>query len=380
MEHEALLLQWKAKIDRRMEKNPPQSPLYEYHETNEKGEYEPQVYDMYNGVGWTRSFLNGAVAYLYYHYKEEKYLDYLRKAVPVYEEYLYSHLKEAHHDDGFRMSLQLVALYKLTGEEAIRRLALVAADQFVKRFKLRPGIIQGFFSSNDPLKAQTIADDMMNIALLMWAYRETGNAFYKDVFTSHISVIMRDVKREDFSFRHSFQWSAVTGEPVGELNYCGYAIGSTWSRGQSWVLYGLVNALAATEDEGTYLPLIDGLLNMLFSHMQEYPVLKWDLNCLGNKTDLYDTSATVIILAALYKLQTLSVKGKLGAMAASYTEKAEEIRACLLRDFLAAPEKENLLDGGQCGDHMCGCVWGDYFAIEALMRKLHGKALPDFWV
>lgn len=380
MDNEALLLQWKAKIDRRMEKNPPESPLYEYHETNAEGIYEPQVYDMRNCAGWTRSFLNGAVAYLYYHYREEKYLEYLRKAVPVYEEYLSSNLKEAHHDDGFRMSLQLVALYKLTGEEAIRQLALTAADRFLKRFKLRPGIIQGFFSSNDPLKAQTIADDMMNIALLMWAYQETGNSFYKDVFTSHIRVILRDVKRDDFSFRHSFQWSAVTGEAIGELNYCGYSIGSTWSRGQSWVLYGLVNALAVTGDEGIYLPIIDGLLNLLFSHMKKYPILKWDLNCLGEETDLYDTSATVIILSALYKLQGISIQGRLGALAASAQEQAENIWDCLISDFLAVPERENLLEGGQCSDHMCGCVWGDYFAIEALMRRIHGKALPDFWV
>ena len=377
---EALLWQWKAKIDRRMEKNPPESPLYEYHEIDEKGEYRPLAYDMLNCVGWTRSFLNGAVAYLYYHYREEKYLDYLKRALPVYEQYLYSGWEEAHHDDGFRMSLELVALYRLTGDADVRRLALIAADQFLKRFKLHPGVIQGFFSSRDREKAQTIADDMMNIGLLMWAWKETGNTFYYDVFTSHIKVIMRELKRPDQSFCHSFQWSAVTGEKIGELNYCGYSIGSTWSRGQTWVLYGLINALAATGEEGIYLPHIDGLLNLLLSHVQEYPVLKWDLNCLGQETALYDTSATVILLSALYKLKNLPIKGKLGALAASYEETCEKIWECLLRDFAAPSFKENILEGGQCGDHMTGCVWGDYFAVEALMRRMYGVKLPDFWV
>lgn len=379
MDYEKLLAEIKEKIDRRMEKNPPESELYEDCATFDKNEYAPQVLDM-SPANWTRSFLNGAVAYLYYHYKEEKYLDYLKKNVPLHEKYIYEHLKQAHHDDGFRMSLTLVALYKLTQEEEVRRLALVAADQLAKRFVPKVGIIAGFGGTYGSDRTQTIIDDMMNLALLMWAEKETGNSFYRCVYTSHIKTILRDVKRDDNSFRHSFLWDAWTGEALSELNYCGYSVGSTWSRGQAWVLYGLINALDATQDKALYIPQINGLLDMLFSHLQEYPVPKWDLNMPGNDTDMLDSSAAAIIVSALLKLKEISAGTKWNGLAADYQKKTDEILTCLIRDFWAEPEKDNILEGGQYNEHMCGCVWGDYFMLEALIRKIHGSQMPDFWV
>lgn len=379
MDYEKLLAEAKKKIDRRMEKNPPESEFYEDCGTYDKNEYEPQALDM-SSVNWTRSFLNGAVAYLYFHYKEEKYLDYLKKTVPVHRDYIYSKLKEAHHDDGFRMSLTLVALYKLTGDEEIKRLALTAADQLVKRFVPKVGIIAGFGAAYGADRTQTIIDDMMNIALLMWAEKETGNSFYRCVYTSHIKTILRDVKRDDNSFRHSFLWDAKTGEPLSELNYCGYSVGSIWSRGQSWVLYGLINALDITCDETLYVPQINGLLDMLLSHLKEYPVPKWDLNMLGNDTSLWDSSAAAIIVSALLKLKEIPIRSSWNGLSINYSEKIEEIMECLIEDFWAKPEKDNILEGGQYGNQMCGCVWGDYFMVEALVRKLHGAETPDFWV
>ena len=83
MDYEKLLQEVKTKIDRRMAGNPPQSKLYEDYKIGEDGRYAPQVLDT-NTAYWTRSFLTGAVAYLYYHYKEEKYLDYLKKSILVF--------------------------------------------------------------------------------------------------------------------------------------------------------------------------------------------------------------------------------------------------------------------------------------------------------
>ena len=49
------------------------------------------------------------------------------------------------------------------------------------------------------------------------------------------------------------------------------------------------------------------------------------------------------------------------------------------RDYLSAPDAESFIDGGQTGTRMTGCSWGDYFYVEAIMRKLHGKDCPEFW-
>lgn len=376
---EKLLLELKRKIDRRMENNPPDSLLYEDYKINEVGRYTPQVLDA-SVVNWTRSFLTGAVAYLYFHFKEDKYLDYLKKSMPVFEDYIYSGLKRAHHDDGFRMSLSVVALYKLCPDECYKKLALRAADELAKCYVPAVGVLPGFFGHCGEERVQTIVDDMMNIGIWMWAGEETQNSFYKELYTTHIKTVMRDMKRPDHSLCHSFMWDGKTGEPLAELNYCGYGVGSTWSRGQAWALYGLVNALKVTGDEQFYLPHIEGQLNLLFYHLKQYPIPKWDLNCFGEETDIWDTSAAAIITCALLKLKELPVRGAMGGIAKNYQEKADEIFECLVRDYWAMPEKDNIIEGGQTGDKMAGCVWGDYFFVEALMRKIYGNTLPDFWV
>ena len=379
MDYEKLLQEVKGKIDRRMENNPPESEWYEDYKTNKDGRYAPQVLDN-NSANWTRSFLTGAVAYLYYHYKEEKYLEYLKKSMPVFEDYIYSKLERAHHDDGFRMSLSVVALYKLCPEESIKRLALRAADELAKCYVPAVGVLPGFFGHCGEDRVQTIVDDMMNIAIWMWAGEETGNSFYKELYTTHIKTVMRDMKRPDHSLCHSFMWDGKTGAPLAELNYCGFGVGSSWSRGQAWALYGMVDALKATGDEQLYLPHIEGQLNYLMSYLKEYPIPKWDLNCFGNETDMRDTSAAAIIVCALLKLKELNLLGKMKGLAVDYQAKAEEMLECLINDFWAVPEKDNIIEGGQAGMEMLGCVWGDYFMVEALMRKIHGEALPDFWV
>lgn len=379
MDAEKRLLELKEKIDRRMKNNPPDSFLYEDYKLNEAGRYEPQKLD-FSVVNWTRSFLTGAVAYLYYHFKEEQYLDYLKDSMPVFEKYIDSERKRAHHDDGFRMSLSVVALYKLCPEEAYRKIALRAADELAKCYVPSVGVLPGFFGGCGEDRVQTIVDDMMNIAIWMWAGEETQNSFYKELYTTHIKTVLRDMKRSDHSLCHSFMWDGKTGEPLAELNYCGYGVGSVWTRGQAWALYGLVNALKVTGDEQLYLPHIEGQLNLLFRHMKQDPVPKWDLNCFGEETDIRDTSAAAIIACALLKLKELPVRGSLGGLAKEYREKADEILDCLVNNYWAIPEKDNIIEGGQTGNEMTGCVWGDLFLIEALMRKLYGNKLPDFWV
>ena len=98
----------------------------------------------------------------------------------VFENYIYSRLERAHHDDGFRMSLLVVALYKLCPEESTKRLALRAIDELAKGYVLVVGVLPGFFGHCGEDRVQTIVDDMMNIAIWMWAGEETKNTFYKE--------------------------------------------------------------------------------------------------------------------------------------------------------------------------------------------------------
>ncbi len=376
--YEEILAKAKKKLDRRMEFLDPSSPEHENCVTVD-GRYTNSFINMYemDGSPWTRSFLTGALAYLYYHFKEDKYLNYLEKSYPRYEEYAYKYKKSICHDAGFLFSLYAVALYKVSGDEKAYNLALKAADEMIKRFRFKAGVIHGFGPACGA-RAETIIDDMMNTAIIMWAFQETGNQFYQDVFRSHIKVTLRDMMRDDYTFRHAAQWDANSGEYLNELNFCGYSCGSVWARGQGWALYGLVNVLAVTGDRD-YIPTINGVVNRIISFLPADRVPLWDMNCVGSTTTNIDTSAALIIANAFMKLAEIMDVSELQGEAKNCSRYADEILDSIIQNYLAPDESEHLVEKAQCGSMQAGAVWGDYFFVEALMRKLHGRECPDFW-
>lgn len=376
MDYEKILDQVKQKIDRRMEYNDPKSTLCQWGIENSEGKYEPNAIDLNSSIDWTRSFLTGAVALLYYHYKDEKYLKYLQDSFDVYYNHLYNNLSGLNHDMGFLYSLYAVAYYEVSGDDKAFKLAIKAADDLIKLYRLDAKILCGF-GSPDTDYVTAIIDDIMNISLAMWGYNATGHPFYKNIVKNDIKTIRKYFMREDFSFRHAFVFEGITGEPIGERNYCGYSCGSIWARGQAWALSGNVNALASIDDEQS-VSVIEGMINRLFENLGEANVPQWDMNCVGSKSEQVDTSAAAIIASALIKLSYISDK-KFSGVANTYKERADKILETLATEYLADETKDGILTNAQCGGRSVGCVWGDYFFVEALMRKIHGSDTPDFW-
>lgn len=385
MDYEKVLSIIKEKIDRRMENNLPDSRYYEFCNADDNGNYKSEFLDLYDGCGWTRSFLTGIVAYLYFHYKDEKYLDYLNKQKEVYDTYLYAKLSDISHDVGFLYSLYSGALYELTGDKEAFRMNLRAADELSKRFIPKPGIINGFGDPEGEVICPII-DDLMNISLLMWAWRKTEHPYYKRLFTSHLKTVKKYMIRDNFTVRHSYLFEENTGEPLGERNFCGFSVGSVWARGQMWALYGLINVMKTTEDYTLYGHTINGLLNRLISFLDDEIVPIWDFDCMGEKNIMRDSSAGAIMAAALFKLKGMEeeneeAKKEITGVAENYKDVADKMLDKLLEDYLVEDTScDMILDKGQSGSNNCGVVWGDYFVVEAIMRKIHGKDCPDFWV
>ncbi len=335
---------------------------------------------------WVRSFFTGIVTHLYVHCKDEKYAEFLESKMQSYTDYIYSHLDEISHDTGFLYSLYAVAYYKATGNENARNLALKAADELSKRHHYESGIIQAFCRVREK-RPMTIIDDMMNLALIMWAGKETGHMYYEKIYTSHIQTTINDFMRDDYTFRHAFSYDYATGKPLGERNYCGYACGSTWARGQMWALYGFVNALDCTLNGEQYVPVITGILNRLSILLPEDGIPNWDL-MLHGKNVIKDTSAALIFACAVKKLQLLNKNhpeidpnGDLQFSGAVKTyEIADRVLETIVEKYLAPEQYDNIVTGAQCGSDNKGCLWGDYFFTELVMRKLYGDKFTDFWI
>lgn len=407
MDYNKILEQIKEKTLRRMALQDPKDYMHENWETVD-GKYTDRMTE-FNGWDWTRSFLSGVIALLYKEYGDEKFKTYLED---LYEQYnsrvkISKKANNMHHDSGFIYVLYSIAHYAVTGNKKAYDMSMDVCDEFAKTFRIETGLFQGFGGPvGDTI---TIVDDMMNISLMMWAYEQTGHTFYRTLFTTHIDTMLDTMLRDDYSLRHSFRFDEK-GNKITEENYCGYAPGSQWARGNAWVVYGLVNAISVLhhtdgmeyvdilkykkklddaermvyENDMTkvnkYVRALNGILNCYFSKLYENGIPCWDLKEFTQENGpLVDTSAAMILTSALYKLCEVYDVSKLQGVASHAKEFADKILDSVTREYLAKPEDECFIVGGQAGPKNVGCVWGDYFYAEAIMRRLHGSDCPEFW-
>lgn len=368
----------KKKVDVLMDRIDPKSGLREScSEIN--GRYTNRLLPV-ESSGWTHSFLTGMIAYMYYHYKEQRYLDFLYDLFDEYKGFLYSHLSEVGHDTGFIYSLYAVALYKITGDKKAWELALKAADELAKRHHYESGVLSSFCKLTED-KVNTIADDAMNLQLIVWAHSETKHPFYERVYTKHMQAVITYMIRGDYTLRHAYAFDKKTGAPLTEKNWCGYSCGSAWARGTAWTMYGMNNILRHTGNEYLYLPSLNGMADKFIRYIEKTDMIPvWDFNLPEYAPHIKDTSAAAIVASAFYSAERdISARSREGQFKRC-GEVSDKIFEKLTENYLAPTENENILTNGQVGPENRGCIWGDYFFVELLMKNIYGDKLPSFWI
>lgn len=368
----------KEKVDRIMEKvdfdNELRESFYE-----EDGLYTNRMMSFETNL-WTQSFLPGMAAYMYYHYKEQKYIDFLYRLFDHYEKNLYSHLEEIDHDTGFVYSLYAVAAYKVTGDVKFQRMALKAADELAKRHHYESGVIASFCTLKEN-KLNMIADDIMNLQLIIWANAETKHPYYERIYIKQIQTIMNYLIREDYTLRHAYAFDKKTGEPLTEKNWCGYACGSAWARGTAWTLYGMNSLIKHTNDKYLYLPSFEGVSNEFIRNIEMTDMIPvWDFKLPEYAPHTKDSSAAAVAASAFWSAARDIPQNERQGQLERCGEVSDAIFEKLATDYMAPEANENILKDAQCGNKNVGCIWGDYFFVELLMKRIHGDKAPNFWI
>jgi unsaturated chondroitin disaccharide hydrolase len=197
------------------------------------GRYE----DLSTGSGiywWTNGFWPGMLWQMYHATKDEAY----RKTAEVIEKRLDKALEGwegLHHDVGFMWLHSAVANYRLTGNKDSRRRGLHAANLLAGRYNPAGKFIRAW---NGDHTGWIIIDCMMNIPLLYWAGREQNDPRFTAIAVSHADTAMNRLVRPDGSCNHIAILDPETGECLETPGGQGFAPGSSWSRGQSWAVYG----------------------------------------------------------------------------------------------------------------------------------------------
>lgn len=365
------------------------SELYEF-----KGSTDGRYYDgergfefsfMYN---WMTSFTTGLAPIFYDGTKDEKYLIWANKFEKYYHSKAFETPMETMHDLGFLYVPYSVAMYRLTGSKSHREDAIKAADELCKRFELRGKYIDAWRKMDETKETgRGIIDCMMNLALLTWAWKETGHTFYRDIAVLHAETTIKYFIREDMSVAHSFDFDRRNGEMLQENNSCGYSNGSYWARGTTWAIYGFALLGGYTGDE-KYIKLSEEIAQSYIKQIpEETTVPVWDFRlpkdmpakACGNKAQwdesksencIYnvDTSAAAIAASGMMELYRLTGDDK-------WKEYAQKSIYELCEKYLNTDKNIEGIMSHQNGQ-MSYTSYGDYYFVEALHKLIYGRG---FW-
>lgn len=267
------------------------------------------------------------------------------------------------HDVGFMYLLSCGAHYKLLGDPQARTDALHAASLLLGRFNPK-GFIRAW---NEPERVgYAIIDCMMNLSLLFWASRETGDPRFAHAARAHADATLREFVRADGSVCHIVEFDPETGKRVREHGGQGFAEGTAWSRGQAWALYGFALAYANTGDE-RYLAASRRIADFFTAHIR--PDGLTDCDFLQPETpERIDNIAGACAACGLIEMNRLTGD-------AEYLQAAEKLLDGLIdRCCDLSPSTCGLLTKCTASYHddaagvHTNIVYGDYFFIEALAR------------
>lgn len=323
---------------------------------------------------WTNGFWPGLMWLMYVGTKDEQY----RKTAEHAEELLdaafeeYDHL---HHDVGFMWHISAGINYRLFGGHKSKVRALHAADILAARFNSSGEFIRAW---NGDVPGWVIIDCMMNITLLYWASRETGDPRYKYIAMKHADTTMKTHLRADGSAHHIVNLDLVTGEAIEAFGGQGYELGSAWSRGQSWAVYGYILSYIHTQKQ-EYLDAAKRSAHYFIANLAEYPVPLCDFRAPAEPV-VYDTTAGACAACGLIEIAKNVPKYEQPL----YLKAALRILKAIEKDFCDwSSSEESIVQKGTEAYHCADSgkhipiIYGDYFFTEAIY-KLKGFE-PLFW-
>jgi beta-galactosidase len=209
------------------------------------------------------------------------------------------------HDLGFIFFNSCVKAYQHTGDKKYRDAAVIAAKMLAKRFNSKGNYIRAWGKlGTDDREGWMIIDTMLNIELLFWAAKETGDYALYDIAYKHAITCMKENVRNNFSTYHVIEFNPQTGIVEKRRTHQGFSDESTWARGQAWGIYGFAAAYKYTNDE-RFLNISQKMSEYYLNNLPADLVPRWDLD-LKADTVVRDASAAAIAASGFFILSDLA--------------------------------------------------------------------------
>lgn len=318
---------------------------------------------------WTSGFFPGELWYMYEFTENPKWEKQAKAFTASIEEQKNT---KTTHDLGFIMYCSFGNGFRITKEQSYKPILIEAANSLISRYKPNAKIIRSWDHNRDKWQCPVIIDNMMNLELLFWASKESGDSTYYNIAVNHANTTIKNHFRSDYGTYHVIDYDTITGEVLNRHTHQGYAHESTWSRGEAWGLYGYTMCYRETKDD-VYLNQARHIAEFIFNHpnLPTDLIPYWDFDAPNIPDEPRDVSAATITASALYELSTYG-----GEKAEQYKKWADTILENLTTNYGATLNE----DGGFLLLHSTGSkpsnsevdvplVYADYYFLEALLRK-----------
>ena len=323
---------------------------------------------------WCNGFWGGLNYMLYAYTKNEEYLKTANRNEELMDKAL-SNYDKLDHDLGFLWHIMSGANYKLTGDKNSYTRNFFAANVLGSRFVLDGGFIRAWnwYSARD----YSIIDCLMNLPLLYWASEETGDDRFKKIAMAHADMAICDHLRDDGSVvhivEHDREQETVRNTHAGQ----GCAVGSSWSRGQAWALYGFTISYIHTGEE-RYLNAAKQVANYFIANCCDDWLPRVDFRAPAEPV-YYDSTAGACAACGLIELakRLPENEGGMYMNAAVNMLKAMGDKFCdwnTDNDHMLGYGTVRYPIPGQYTEEKAGVhisiIYGDYFYTEAVLKLL----------
>lgn len=322
------------------------------------------------GIGWwTNGFWGGMMWQMYALTGRECYKQVAQENEEKLDACLMDYAK-LDHDNGFKWLPTSVANYRVTGNAASRNRALLAAANLAGRYNSNGKFIRAWNDwpgNEDDHRGWAIIDCMMNLPLLYWAWEETKDPRFMQIAQNHADTAARCFVRGDGSVNHIVEFDPDSGEMIRSYGGQGYEVGSSWTRGQGWALYGFMLSYIHTGKQ-EYMDTAERVANYFLANVPENGLIPVDFRQ-PEKPAWEDSTAAAIASCGLIELAAR----KEGRQRQVYLNGALKMLQALTEKRVNWNEEEDdLLTKCTAAYHdqvhEFSIIYGDYYYLEALMK------------
>lgn len=316
---------------------------------------------------WCSGFYPGTLWYIYEQTKNPEIRKEAERSLKVIEP---NQHYTGNHDLGFMIYCSFGNAYRITGNEAYKKIIFNASEALSTRYRPSIKSIQSW-NKNDYFNCPVIIDNMMNLEMMLWATQNGADKKYWDISVTHANTTIKEHFRPDNSSYHIVDYDLDSGKVLRKATFQGAANTSAWARGQAWALYGFVTMYRFTKDE-KYLEQSEKIAEFILNHpnLPQDMIPYWDFDAPLMPKAKRDASAGAIIASALFELGQYSEQKK------KYVESATG----MIKSLASPPYKADVnTNGGFILKHSVGAlplnseidvplIYADYYFLEALKR------------